>query len=97
MMYDAQSAYHSIPVVPSYVPGQIAGVQMTSQGALAFGAPPCGTEEARKAPACIVWKLVPCPAVKSPHDVVPMGCDIIGPIPQILPNPLSSQTKRPGG
>lgn len=82
MIADVPPRWVAVQVAPSYTTGQIAGVQMTAQGVLAFGAPPCGTKEAKKASACIEWKLVPCPA-QGTNYALPIGCDVVGPIPQM--------------
>ncbi len=55
-------------------------VLRTPQGYIAVGFPPCGTEEAKKAPSCVAFAVVPCPA---PDDIkknswtvpiLPLGC-----------------------
>lgn len=55
-------------------------VLRTPQGYIAVGFPPCGTEDAKKAPSCVAFAVVPCPA---PDDlkkntwtvpILPLGC-----------------------
>ena len=36
-------------------------IKVDTAAALAFGVPPCGTEEAKHWRACIAWRLIPCP------------------------------------
>lgn len=67
------------------IPIMVQTLDSTAAGYVATAWPPCGTDEAKTARACIQWRTVPCPSEVVEeywgngkfafHAAAPIGCD----------------------